>query len=144
MSELPLPYSPLPQSSGQVSSSLSMTCPQLQMTLTMRTSPLPSKTRTSQRAVIHHPRTRVSSRPLPPSPYHTALGEVCGRALQGQRAVCEAQGQWCGGVVVSRLCVTVAGGSWVGDDEEDNVIVLVEVLVKLWVSVVLVDWDGII
>lgn len=36
------------------------------------------------------------------------------------------------------------GGSWVGDDEEDNVIVLVEVLVKLWVSVVLVDWDGII
>lgn len=46
--------------------------------------------------------------------------------------------------MVSRLCVTVAGGSWVGDDEEDNVIVLVEVLVKLWVSVVLVDWDGII
>ena len=40
--------------------------------------------------------------------------------------------------------MTVAGGSWVGDDEEDNVIVLVEVLVKLWVSVVLVDWDGII
>lgn len=46
--------------------------------------------------------------------------------------------------MVSRLFVTVAGGSWVGDDEEDNVIVLVEVLVKLWVSVVLVDWDGII
>lgn len=45
---------------------------------------------------------------------------------------------------MSRLFVTVAGGSWVGDDEEDNVIVLVEVLVKLWVSVVLVDWDGII
>ena len=45
---------------------------------------------------------------------------------------------------MSRLFVTVAGGSWVGDDEEDNVIVLEEVLVKLWVSVVLVDWDGII
>lgn len=144
MSELPLPYSPLPQSSGQVSSSLSMTCPQLQMTLTMRTSPLPSKTRTGQRAVIHHPRIRVSSRSPPPNPYHTALGEVCGRALQGQRTVCEGQSQWCGGVVVSRLCVIVVGGSCVGDDEEDDVIVLVEVLVKVWVSVMLVDWDGII
>lgn len=35
--------------------------------------------------------------------------------------------------MVSRLCVTVAGVAGY-DDEEDNVIVLVEVLVKLWVS----------
>ena len=46
--------------------------------------------------------------------------------------------------MVSRLCVIVVRGSCVGDDEEDDVIVLVEVLVKVWVSVMLVDWDGII
>lgn len=42
-----------------------------------------------------------------------------------------------------RLCVTVAGGSCVGGNEDDNVIVLVEVLVKVWVLVMLVGRDGI-
>ena len=120
-----------------------MTCPQLQMTLTMRISPLPSKTRTSQRAVIHHPRIRVSSHTRPPQPLSQGPGRGLWEALQGQKAVCEGQGQWCGGVVALRLCVTVVGGSCVGGDEDDNVIVLVEVLVKVWVLVMLVGRDGI-
>ena len=48
----------------------------------------------------------------------------------------------CGGV--EALCDSGGGGSCVGDDEEYDVTVLVEVLVKVWVSVMLVDWDGII
>lgn len=93
---------PCPSALGSFLQSLSLTCPQVQMTLPMRISP--SKPSTSQRAVIHHPRIRVSSRPLAhiTQPWEGPTGGTRGRVWRPGPMV------W--GVVASRLVCDSGGG----------------------------------
>lgn len=111
MSELPLPYSPLLQSSGQLSSSPLNDLPTAaddpnyeNITFTFKNQDQPKGSHSPPKNKGKQPHTS------PPQPLSQGPGRGLWEALQGQRAVCEGQGQWCGGVVASRLCVTVVGG----------------------------------
>lgn len=80
MSELPLPYSPLLQSSGQLSSSPLNDLPTAaddpnyeNITFTFKNQDQPKGSHSPPKNKGKQPHTS------PPSPYHRALEEVCGR-----------------------------------------------------------------